>query len=202
MDFLRCGMDNETIRYYDENTELFLTSTIDADMSATRTEFLSYVPIGGRILDAGCGSGRDSLFFIKSGYTVVPMDASKKMCEAASNLIGIQAVNESFEDISDSEIYDGIWACASLLHISGENQRGLWRKLIDALKPEGVLYASYKDGAFQGFRNGRFYCDMTLGLLKDFLDRFRDVQILKLWKTKDVRPEVETEWVNVIVKKV
>lgn len=194
-------MSDNTIKYYDDNAESFIQTTVDADMSDTRKLFLSFIPAGGKILDAGCGSGRDSLFFIEAGYQVIPMDASEQMCIAASRLTGIPALNQSFDDLCADNEYDGIWACASLLHINGEHQPIVWQKLLSALKSGGIMYASYKEGTFSGFRNGRYFYDMTLEAVTVLVERFSNIEIMKLWKTKDVRPGVDTEWVNILAKK-
>ena len=66
-------LDN-TLKYYAKNTEEFIASTLEADMSATQEKFLALLPKGAHILDLGCGSGRDSLFFLQQGFQVTAVD--------------------------------------------------------------------------------------------------------------------------------
>lgn len=135
-----------TISYYNENAEAFCEGTRNADMSETRERFLRYVQLGGLILDAGCGSGRDSKYFLEHGYHVVAMDASEEICRLASEYLGQAVECRRFEEITEKEIYDGIWACASLLHVPYAELSETIAKLGDALVDGGVLYASFKYG--------------------------------------------------------
>jgi 2-polyprenyl-3-methyl-5-hydroxy-6-metoxy-1,4-benzoquinol methylase len=85
-------------------------------MSPLYAPFLAHIPPGGRILDAGCGSGRDSLYFLRHGYKIDAFDASAKMCRLASNHIGQAVTQKTFKEVSNAAAFDGIWACAALLH--------------------------------------------------------------------------------------
>ena len=138
-------MDNN-IEYYNKNAEAFFEGTVNADMSLWRDKFEKYVSSGGRILDAGCGSGRDSKAFIQHGYSVVAFDASKEMCRMASELIGQEVWQMKFDEISFNEEFDGIWACASLLHVHGEELPKTLESLRKALIKSGIIYVSFKYG--------------------------------------------------------
>lgn len=143
-----------TISYYNENAEAFCEGTRAADMSETRGRFLRYVKPGGLILDAGCGSGRDSKYFLEHGYRVVAMDASEEICRLASEYLGQAVECRRFEEITEKEIYDGIWACASLLHVPYAELPETIAKLGEALVDGGVLYASFKYGREEKMRMG------------------------------------------------
>ena len=91
---------DKNIEYYNENAETFFAGTVNADMSAWRDKFETYVIDGGRILDAGCGSGRDSRAFKQHGYSVVAIDASKEMCRRASELLSQEVWQMKFDEIS------------------------------------------------------------------------------------------------------
>lgn len=106
-----------TIEFYNKYAEEFYNATVSANMSETCNKFLKHVAPGGKILDAGCGSGRDSLYFIKRGYEVVSFDASEEMVRLSGELTGQQTLLMKFEDIDFKDEFDGIWACASLLHV-------------------------------------------------------------------------------------
>ena len=84
--------------YYNENAKEFFEGTAYVDMSDNYKDFLSYVPKQGKILDAGCGSGRDSLIFIQKGYSVEAIDGSSEMCRLASEHIGQEVKHMLFQD--------------------------------------------------------------------------------------------------------
>ena len=138
-------LDNN-IEYYNDNAESFFKNTVDADMSLWRDKFESYVIDGGRVLDAGCGSGRDSKAFMQHGFSVVAFDASREMCKAASELIGQEVWQMRFQEIAFDAEFDGIWACASLLHVLYAELPDVMQKLYKALKAKGAIYVSFKYG--------------------------------------------------------
>lgn len=122
---------NQTISYYDKHAEEFCQETKDADMRFCRDKFLSLLEqkndmqnskdntsLNIHILDAGCGSGRDAKAFLDAGCQVTAMDASIKMCEEAQKWLNRQVLCLSFEELIFKQEFDGIWACASLLHVS------------------------------------------------------------------------------------
>lgn len=196
---------NNTIDYYNQNARSFVSGTLHADMSQCRSRFLQYVKPGGAILDAGCGSGRDSLIFMQKGYAVSAFDASEEVCRIAGELLGIPVACMRFEDLTGEEKYDGIWACASLLHVRGEDMEDVMQRLARLLKPAGVLYASWKksagDNALEREKDGRFFRDMTLADCRALFEK-AGMEVLELFETTDVRPGRESEgWVNIIGKK-
>ena len=193
-------MDNN-IEYYNKNAEAFFEGTVNADMSLWRDKFEKYVISGGRILDAGCGSGRDSKAFIQHGYSVVAFDASKEMCRMASEFIGQEVWQMKFDEISFNEEFDGIWACASLLHVSGEKMTKTLENLHKALIKSGIIYVSFKYGDGVRVRGERTFTDYTEISVKSLLNE-AGFEILECGVTSDIRPGREAEtWVNVIARK-
>ncbi len=183
---------------YNKNAESFFEGSVNADMSGVRNRFLKYVPAGGRILDAGCGSGRDSKAFLDAGYDVVSFDASEEMCKRASEYIGREVLNLRFEDISFDKEFDGIWACATLLHVPMNELPGIMQKLHGALKPGGAIYASFKYGEGTVSRGERQFTDFTE---KSIVPLFENAgfEIVSNIVGSDSRPGRENEkWVNVI----
>ena len=129
-------MSNTTISYYDKNALSYCISTFNVDMTDIYSRFERYLPHGGSILDFGCGSGRDSYHFIQAGYSVTAIDASKQICTFASKRIGQEVIQMRFSDIRYEDSFDGIWACASLLHVSEselQNIFPLYRTIIEAV---------------------------------------------------------------------
>ena len=193
---------NQNIEYYNRNADAFYESTVNTDMSEWQTRFLKHIPPGGRILDAGCGSGRDSKAFIKKGYSVVAFDASREMCQRASELIGQEVWQMKFEEMSFDNEFDGVWACASLLHISESDLPTILNKIHQALKNQGILYVSFKYGEGNRDRGERNFTDFTEESIKPILI-MSGFEVIDSGITSDIRPGRENEkWTNVIAKKI
>lgn len=194
-------MIDKNVDYYNRNADSFFEGSINADMSVVRARFLSYVPAGGRILDAGCGSGRDSKVFMEAGYDVVSFDASEEMCKRASEYIGREVKNMRFEEMSFANEFDGIWACASLLHVAFEKLLEIVKKLHEALRTNGALYASFKYGEGTKIRGDRVFSDFTEESVIPLFEN-AGFKIVSNVVGTDSRPGREDEkWVNVICVK-
>lgn len=196
-------MTNSTIKYYDDNAKLYLENTINADVSELYEPFLERLAPGAKILDAGCGSGRDSLFFMNQGFSVTAFDASTEMVKAASNLIGQEVLQMTFENLTLPEQYDGIWACSSLLHVNRKDLLSVLKNLSNALKQAGVFYMSFKYGSEEYQAGKRYFNCMTEESFKKIISEIPELRIDILRVTGDVRPGRETElWLNAyLVKK-
>lgn len=190
---------NITLKYYQENAQEFYDSTVNADLSEHYERFLKNIPEHGKILDFGCGSGRDTRVFLLKGYSVDAIDGSSEMCRLASEHCGIQVKCMDFMDLNEKGKYDGIWACASILHVSREKMPSLLVKMREAIVDGGVIYISYKLGDFEGERNGRFFLDVTSNAFRDMLVHVTGFKIIEEWYTDDVRSEKHCKWYNVIL---
>lgn len=191
-----------TINYYNTNASDFQKSVSNANMSEACDRFLSYFSEPSYILDLGCGTGRDSLYFKNHGHTVLPADASEEMCRIASDVTGIKALQLRFEDISFSETFDGVWACASLLHAERSKLPGIILKINHALKSGGILYMSFKYGNSSEIRNGRFFTDMTESDIPFLCNETSGFEVLEHHISTDVRPGRNKElWLNIFAKK-
>lgn len=193
----------QTLDYYDQNSDAFVSGTVSADMTDTQTRFLACLPSKGTILDFGCGSGRDTKAFLEAGYQVDAIDGSEELCARASEYAGIPVKKMLFSELDAEDQYDGIWACASILHLPKKELLDALHKIVIALKAGGVLYASFKYGEFEGIRNGRHFTDFTEESLKEFLVKVNGLQIKEMWATQDVRAERhDLKWINVLAAKV
>ena len=191
-------MNDKTIEYYNINTVDFIEGTVNVDTGSLRERFLKYIPAGGSVLDLGCGSGRDSKCFKDAGYRVTAIDASQELCIKASEYAGIDVRCMRFEELDDVDLYDGVFACASLLHVPVVDLPKVMTKINTALKPRGVLYASFKYGDFAGERDGRFFHDMNEKSVEELFATVPGFRIEEMWQSHDVRRDKDAYWINVI----
>jgi 2-polyprenyl-3-methyl-5-hydroxy-6-metoxy-1,4-benzoquinol methylase len=187
-----------SISYYDENCDEYCRLTIDANMNALHARFLKHLVPKARILDAGCGSGRDSLAFARAGFSVTAFDGSAKMVRLASENTGLPVAHILFGDVSWDSAFEGVWACASLLHVSRSNLAVITNRLVRSLVPGGVIFMSFKQGESERETEGRHFTDMTEQTIASLLDEL-GLDVVELWSSQDVRPGRGTEaWVSAI----
>jgi SAM-dependent methyltransferase len=192
-----------TVTYYDTHAREYARDTLGVDMAPLHEPFLALVPTGRHILDAGCGSGRDTLAFLKRGYRVTAFDASAALARLAGQVSGLPVAVLRFQDVNYQAEFDGIWACASLLHVPRREIGEVFTRLTQALRPGGVWYMSFKVGEGQAVRDGRFFNDLTDRTLRELIDRQSALAVLRTWQTQDVRQDRRgTSWVNALVKRV
>lgn len=169
---------------------------------ATQERFLGKIPTGSRILDFGCGSGRDTKYFLERGYQVNATDGSEEMCRLASTFTGIEVEKMLFQELDASAEYDGIWAWSSILHLSKSELLPVLRKMCVALKGSGVIYTSFKYGSFEGKRNGRYFTDFIESSFQNFIAEISELSIENWWITGDARQgRGEEKWLNIILRK-
>lgn len=195
-------MTTHTINYYNSNATEFVLGTVSVDFEATQKKFTTKLPQGALILDFGCGSGRDTKYFLEQGYRVEATDGSIELCKLASEYTGIEVKHMLFQELNEIEAYDGIWACSSILHLPIKELADVMQKMVTALKDNGVIYTSFKYGTFAGEKNGRYFTDMTEETFADFLKQIDNIQIEEQWITSDVRPQRgEEKWLNLILRR-
>lgn len=195
-------MYEETINYYNNNARGFADRTVNADMGVCQGKFIALLDKGAFILDAGCGSGRDSKFFINQGFNVTAIDGSSEMCLVASKYTGLKVECIRFDEMEFNSRFDGIWACASLLHIEKKELPYILCRFHKALKPGGVMYASFKYGNREEYRLGRFFSDYNMDEVKKIFLNGGLFELAECFETEDFRPDYkEKPWVNIIVRK-
>lgn len=191
---------DDTLNYYDKFAKTFFEKTVELDMQHFYNVFEKFLFSGSRILDFGCGSGRDSKYFLSKGYSVVSMDGSPKMCEIASKYIGKNVLCQKFDEIKFENEFDGIWASASLLHIPKKNLKDIFKLLYKALKDDGYMYISFKYGKYEGVIGERYFSYLNYDELNSMIDE--NFKILVKMKTEDLRfGNCNNKWMNVILKK-
>lgn len=195
-------MDERTLGYYDQNADRFAAGTVSVDLRQNQERFLAYLRPGARILDFGCGSGRDAKYFLERGYRVDAADGSGEMCRIAGEYAGIPVRQMMFGELDAVEAYDGVWACSSILHLPEPELRDVMGRIRTALKSGGILYASFKYGRFAGRRGERYFTDFTEETFREFAQRIPGLGTEESWITADARPGREAEqWLNVILRR-
>ena len=191
-----------TLKYYSQHAQEFVSGTVQVDFKTTQERFLRYLKPKASILDFGCGSGRDSRYFAERGFAVTAVDGCAELVEIASSYTGLNVKQMLFQELSEVCAYDGIWACASILHLPKAELVAVLKKLEAALKPEGYLYVSFKYGDFEGLRNGRYFTDMTEKSFEALLAEVSGLKLVDEWVSGDVREgRSEEKWLNVILRK-
>ena len=186
--------------YYENNAIAFVKSTLLVDMQPLYQRFLPLLPERANILDAGCGSGRDAKYFIKRGYKVTAFDASAEMAALAEKEIGLTVQVQRLQDIRYKNQFDGIWACASLLHVPAKKLPDVFRRLACALMSNGVIYCSFKYGQGEHVRQGRRFTDLDEVGLRALVEGIGELSIKEQWVTADRRQGREQErWLNGIL---
>jgi len=193
-------MEDTTTRYYTENARAFFANTVAVAMDSLYARFLPHIPPGGHILDAGCGSGRDTLAFLQKGYRVTAFDASPTLAALAEHHTGQPVQVLRLQDLEWSLTFDGIWACASLLHVPAADSPNALGRLAGALRPGGVLYASFKYGSSEREHQGRRFSDLDETCLRTLLGQVPGLTELETWITEDLRPGRAAErWLNTLL---
>lgn len=199
------GMNSQghsgTDDYYEKHALEYFERTVGADMSPLYDSFLALVPPGGRILDAGAGSGRDLREFVRRGYRCRGIDASPSLARLAHEYSSAPCDVQRIEELDESAAYDGIWACASLLHLPKMTLVEALARLHKALVPLGALFASVQEGEGEQFdRSGRFFALYTPS---EFLEAAAAAgfAIVRSWRSEDVlRDHVGPRWINVLAR--
>jgi cyclopropane fatty-acyl-phospholipid synthase-like methyltransferase len=171
-------------------------------MNSLYARFLSHLSEGSSILDAGCGAGRDSLYFLNTGYKVTAFDGSKEMAKHSSSLTGLNVSHLRFDELDFDQKFDGIWACASILHVEKAQMTSVLNKLTKTTKDRGILYMSFKYGAGEDERGGRHFSNYTEDTFRELLKTCPSLHLLDTWITNDVRPSRNHElWLNILLEK-
>ena len=193
---------DKTLKYYNENAQSFASGTVSVKFTKVQDKFLEKLNPDAYILDFGCGAGRDTKYFLSRGYQVDAVDGSEQLCRIASEYTEIKVRQMLFQELDEKEKYDGIWACASILHLPKKQLREVLKNMYAALQSKGWIYTAFKYGEFEGERNGRYFTDFTTYTFKDFIHDMHGLKIEEHWITGDVRPgRGEEKWLNLLLQK-
>lgn len=196
------GGSDATLGFYERQAQAYFDRTVHADMSHLYAPFLSKLPRGGRILDVGCGSGRDVLAFAARGYDVLGVDASAALVALATKHSGVACEVADVRELSFSQEFDGIWACASLLHLAKAELPLALRRLCAALRPSGVLFVALQEGGGEDVQDdGRFLAKYLAPEIEGHLVD-AGYEVVKVWRTGDsLQRSNAPSWVNLLAIK-
>lgn len=186
----------KTKKYYSNNYKEYISSTQNVDMTEHYNRFLPYLSQGSKILDIGFGSGRDMLYFASKGFNVFGVDNVGEFIDnAKANGLNVELCD--FHNLPYVESFDGIWACASLLH---SNDLSLaFNNLYKALKVGGYIYLSMKYGKDSNIENGRFYQYVDEQKLKSLCEN-SNLSVVEIYSSEDLLKR-NNGWINAVLKK-
>ena len=142
------GRLSDTIRYYDAHAAAYAATTMAIDTSVQLDRFGSLLPPNAKVLDAGCGSGRDLARLARLGFHPVGLDLSAGLAAIARQTSGCEVMVGDLRELHMSDCsFEGVWAMASLLHLARDELPDVLSSLANSLKPGGILFASVKRGA-------------------------------------------------------
>ncbi len=183
-----------SVEFYEQNAQAFFERTVEADMDAPRAGFAALLPPGARVLDAGCGSGRDALALSRLGFQVTATEASPKLAELARAHTGLPIQVMTFDQMAWREAFEGAWACASLLHVPRSDLPDAVGRLRDTLVPGGVLWMSFKFGTEERETAGRRFTDLDEAGATAILSAAGGLELISMAQTGDVRNDHGGEW--------
>lgn len=187
--------------YYENNAERYAAETFSADMSEQYQSFLPLLKKGAKILDVGSGSGRDACYFQKQGYQVTALEPSKNLGREIRKVFSGELVCSDIQNYRPTERYDGIWACASLIHLQEEEVLQFFEKIDQYLNDNGIIYISGKNGLSTGkVEDGRFFLEFTEQLVEKILTVNKQLKLEQLWYTEDVSGRRGFRWLNVVLR--
>ena len=192
----------DSINYYNKNSAEFIEGTFNADMSKLRETFLQYIPEKGRVLDLGCGSGRDAKAFMELGYETYAMDGSEEMVKYCKQFLGDRVKLATFQEYETDMMFDGIWASASLLHVDEDEIEGIIRKYFNLLVDNGAFYMSFKYRDENFVKGERYFNCFTEDKVKELCEKIPGASVVERFATGDVRDGRDGEmWISVVVQK-
>lgn len=191
-----------TSEFYERNAEDYFRATVGIDMSEPRERFAKLLSPGARVLDAGCGSGRDARAFLALGFQVTAFDASPRLAALAREHTGLPVEVRTFQEVTWREAFDGIWASASLLHVPRAELPSVMRRLRDALVPGGVWHLSFKYGAGEREVEGRRFTDLDERAAEALVAEVGGLDVVWMGVEPSRKPQMPDErWLVVLLRR-
>jgi len=193
-----------TLSHYNEHAETFWAGTRDHDVSQNRKALLQHLsgPWPYRVLDFGCGPGRDLKIFRDLGYEAIGLEGAERFVELARSYSGCEVWHQDFLKLElAQEFFDGIFANASLFHVPSQELPRLLRELWATLKPEGVLFSSNPRGENEeGWNAGRYGCYYNLETWRELVTAAGFIEIMHYYRPPGV-PREQQPWLASVWRK-
>lgn len=194
------SIKEKTIDFYNINAISYFNSTVRTDMSEAYNRFIKYMKPKGVIIDIGAGSGRDIKYFSEAGFKVHGIDASKELCRLSTEYTGILVECQTIQGWVPYIQYDGVWANASLIHLSIDEVSSFIKQLPKILSDTGVLYLSLKEGLCESVdENGRYFNGISINDVSYMLSTFTELSIIESWISEDKMSRENIKWINMII---
>lgn len=153
--------DARTLRVYAEQADTY-AAVFDGDIPQDLIDFADLLAPGGQVLDLGCGPGGMAAWLAARGFDVTAWDAAPEMVALAARHAGVTAQRHSFDALTATAAYDGLWASFSLLHARRADLPDLITRMARATRPGGAVYIAMKTGTGEGRDAlGRHYAYVT-----------------------------------------
>lgn len=193
---------NSTIQYYNEHAEEYFKETIDINIEDFRKKFISLLPKNAKIIDIGCGSGRDVKAFSEMGYNAIGLDIAENLSATAKQHLNIDIIYENMINWKSSEPFDGMWCCGSLLHLHDDELQSFLQNLKYNLKQDGIIFISVKEGIPTGTnKDGRYFHNYTQNEICDILNK-AGLEIIDIEITKDLLKRYNFQWLCIFARRV
>lgn len=186
--------------FYRQNARSYFERTFEVPMDHLYRPFLEEVGNGARILDVGCGSGRDVKAFRSMGFNAFGIDPSPELLALARANVGPYFDAGRAETFKAETLFDAVWACASLLHVRRAQLHAALKNLRNLLVPGGVFFATVQVGAGEHVQSdGRQY---TYYGSAEFVNAIKEagLEVLRSWETGDAMRSDGPLWINVLAR--
>lgn len=191
------------IAYYETHARAYADATRQIDLSRVHQRFLAYVEAHGQILDVGSGSGRDTRAFIDHGYAVDAIEPSAALAWRSMQFTGVKPRSIRVQELTDEARYDGIWACASLVHVPLKELPGVFSRLARAARPAAAIYLSFKVGSGDRYAvDGRLFTDLDEADLRALVEGTPNLKLAEVWFSGgEGIAQGRDKWINAILLK-
>jgi len=193
-----------TLGHYEARAEAFWEGTRDHDVEQNRDALLRHLPTErpARILDIGCGPGRDLIAFAAAGHAPVGLDGARRFCEMARAHAGCEVLHQDFLSLAlPPSAFDGVFANASLFHVPRQELPRVLSQLWVTLRPGGVLFASNPRGnnveGFNGERYGSYLDHPSWQALMNAAG----FEELEHYYRPPGRPRAQQPWLAIVCRK-
>ena len=192
-----------TLDHYNGRAEAFRQGTSDHDVTQNYQALLSALPEGTplKILDFGCGPGRDLVYFRNLGHEAIGLEGAENFCAMARQSSGCEVWQQNFLKLDlPAGFFDGIFANASLFHVPRQELPRVLRELHKALKDHGVLFSSNPRGREEGWHGERYGAYMEWEEYEKYL-KDAGFTPLKHYYRPHGQPREAQPWLAVVSRK-